>query len=255
MTESSQSGQGIKTAETVFGVIESIQRLRGASVSEIADHMNLARSTIHNHVKTLVKMGYLTESGGEYQLGLKFLDHGYYASQRLRISDIEGSTLDTLAKKTGEVAWIIIEEHGKAINLSMATGESAVRTADRVGLRTHLHFHAAGKAIMSCMSDDRVEEILSNHGLPAATENTITDREALYRELEQIRNEGYALNDGEAVESLRSVASPVTIGGECLAAVSVMGPKQRLRGDRFYKSVPEDIKGAANALELELEHL
>jgi DNA-binding IclR family transcriptional regulator len=254
MSKKKRPGRGVKTAETVFGVIESVQHLGGASVSEIADHMDLARSTVHNHVKTLAGMDYLIEAGGKYHLGLKFLDHGYHAAQRLPVSDIKSSTLDTLAQKTGEVAWIVVEEHGKAINLTMATGDSAVRTADRVGLRTHLHFHAAGKAILSGLSDDRVDEILSRHGLPAATENTITDRETLEEELEEIRDRGYALNDGEAVESLRSVASPVDLEGEALTAVSVMGPEQRLHGDRFYESIPEAVKGAANALELELKH-
>lgn len=254
MGQENGTGREVKTATTIFTIIESVQMLDGASVSELSDHVGLAKSTIHNHVKTLVKNGYLIESNGEYHLGLKFLDHAYHAKQRLRVTDAISPTIEKLAEETGELAWVVVEEHGLAINLNMAETEQAVRTADRTGLRTHLHFHAAGKAILAHLPAERVNEIFEERGLPAATERTITDQRRLEEELETIRERGYAVNDGEAVKGLRSVAAPIIVNGQVIAAITVIGPSKRLKGKKFHEKIPEAVQGAANAIELELTH-
>lgn len=254
MNGENETGREVKTATTAFTIIEYVQRLEGGSVSELAEHIGLAKSTVHNHVKTLVKNDYLIQCGGEYHLGLKFLDHAYHAEQRLQVTGAVSPTLEKLAEETGELAWVIVEEHGKAVNLKMAEGDQAVRTADRIGLRTHLHFHAAGKVILAYLPDDRVDRIVEKHGLPAATEKTITDVESLDEELEAIYERGYAFNDGEAVRGLRSVAAPVIIDGDVIAAVTVIGPAKRLHGKKFREAIPDAVLGAANAIELELTH-
>lgn len=254
MKNETGGGREVKTTRTVFGIIESIQQLDGASVPELADHVGLARSTVHNHVKTLVRNEYLVETNGEYHLGLKFLDHAYHAKGRLRVTSAISPTLEKLAENTEELAWIVVEEHGKAVNLEMAETSQSVRTTDRVGLRTHLHFHAAGKAILAHLPKEQVEEIIETHGLPAATENTITDRKTLEEELEEIREQGCAFNNCEAVEGLRSVAAPIIVNGDVIAAITVIGPSKRLRGKIFRESIPEAVQGAANAIELELTH-
>lgn len=240
----------IKTAKTVFGIIECLQRNEGATLTEVTNETERAKSTIHSHLRTLEDMEYVVKKNGEYDLGLKFLDHGHYAKQQLAITDAIGSTLEQLAEETGEVAWVMVEEHGKAVCLEVASGDRAIHTLDRTGLRTPLNFHAAGKAILANLPSDCLEEILDRHGLPASTPKTITDREELYDELETIRERGYALNDGEAVEGIRSVAAPVMHEDEVVAAINVLGPAKRLTGSQFKETLPQAVLGAANAIEL-----
>lgn len=254
MNQENGTGREVKTTITVFTIIEALQQLDGASVSELANHVGLAKSTIHNHVKTLTNKGYLVNSNGYYHLGLKFLDHGYQAQEHLQVTGVISPTLTHLADETGELAWVVVEEHGKAVNLTMSAGDQAVRTADRVGLRTHLHFHAAGKAILAHLPDERVNEIIEEYGLPAATENTITDRDTLFEELHVIQQRGYSFNDCEAVKGLRSVAAPIIADGKVIAAINVIGPSKRLQGEKFRKTIPEAVQGAANAIELKLTY-
>jgi DNA-binding IclR family transcriptional regulator len=240
----------IKTTQTVFGIIECLQRNDGATLTEVTNETERAKSTIHSHLQTLKDMEYVVEEDGEYDLGLKFLDHGHHAKKQLPITEAIGSTLEQLAEETGEVAWVMVEEHGKAVCLEVASGDRAVRTLDRTGLRTPLNFHAAGKAILANLPSERLEAILDQHGLPASTPNTITDREELYEELEATKERGYALNDGEAVEGIRSVAAPVMHEDEVVAAVNVQGPTKRLTGSQFRETLPQAVLGAANAIEL-----
>jgi DNA-binding IclR family transcriptional regulator len=228
--------------------------LKGAGVTELSVHLGLAKSTVHNHVKTLEERQYLVESDGEYHLSLRFLDLGIYAKERLPIVSCINDPLNHLAESTGEATWVVVEHNGYAVNIDGVKGEHGIETLERIGMRTHLHYHAAGKAILAFLQDERVEEIIDCHGLPKATENTITERDKLLDELETIRRQEFALNDGEAIEGLRSIAAPIIVRGDVLGAILVAGPARRIRSDTFLKTLPEKVMGAANTIELCIEY-
>ena len=97
--------------------------------------------------------------------------------------------------------------------------------------------------------------MVDRHGLPALTESTITDREELAAELDQIRETGIAFDDEERLDGLRSVAGAVTdADGEVLGAVSVAGPTSRLREARFREELPDAVRSAVNVVDLHLTY-
>jgi DNA-binding IclR family transcriptional regulator len=104
------------------------------------------------------------------------------------------------------------------------------------------------------MPRDQVETILNRHGLPGATENTITDRESLFETLETIRQRGYAFNDCEEVEGIRAVGMAIVTHGDVHGALSVSGPSNRVRGERFREELPNILSGAVNEIELKLTY-
>jgi len=91
--------------------------------------------------------------------------------------------------------------------------------------------------------------------LPALTENTITDREILFQELDQVAAEGIAYDDQERLDGLRSVAAPITDGdGRFLAAVSIAGPTSRVQDDRFQEEFPAKLSDVVKVIELDLTY-
>jgi len=86
------------------------------------------------------------------------------------------------------------------------------------------------------------------------TDNTITDRNKLFNELEQIRERGYAYDSGEGIEGLRAVAAPIITNGVVDGAMTVAGPANRITESKFHEEFPEAVLGAANATELELTY-
>lgn len=248
------TGGTIKTTKTVFDIIEALKRFDGAGVSEIAEYIDLAPSTVHDHLSTLESLEYIRREGNEYQLGLRFLDYGIYAKERLELTDAIQPALDQLADDTGESAWIIAEEHGWGVNIEGSTGERGVRTGERVGWRTYLHVHAAGKAILAHLPDERIEEIIDLRSLPQLTENTITDRDKLYDELNETRDRGYACDRSEGIEGLRAVAAPIIVNDLVHGAVTVAGPANRMKGSKFTEEIPDAVLGAANTMELNLTY-
>lgn len=252
MTTTDRSRGTVKTAETVFTVIEGLEELEEARVSALAEHVNISVSTVHDHLTTLVELGYVVREGNTYRLGLRFLRLGNRATETVHLRPVR-ERLEEIAEETGETAWFVVEEDGLAVHIDRELGEHGVRTANRVGRRSHLHIHAGGKAILAHLPAERVREIIDEVGLPASTENTITDEAELFEELEEIADRGYALNDNEEIQGARSVAAPIVVD-DVFGAVSVGGPANRIGDTRFREDLPELVTGMVNEIELQLQY-
>jgi len=245
----------VKTTATVFDIIESIRDLDAPTVTTIAEDVGIAKSTTHDHLSTLEGMRYVVKDGDGYRLSLQFLEYGMHAVGEYNIDDVAEPELDDLAEETGEVVWLVVEEHGIGIYLSNSEGPRAVQTHGQVGKSTYLHGISAGKAILADLPERRVREIVDRHELPALTENTITTEAALFEELEAVRERGVAFNTGETIEGLRGVGCSITHDEEVIGAIGVGGPAERMTDEAFMESIPDALLGAVNAIELTLRHV
>lgn len=244
--------RSVKTAETVFEIVEILGEAERATLTDLADRLDMPPSTLHTYLTTLLEGGYLRKEDNEYQLSLKFLDYGVRVQKSEALYEASAPFLEQISNETKEIAWVVVEEHGEAVSLRKAKGERAIQPYKRLGGRLTMHDIAAGKAILAELDDERVWEIIDEHGLPRRTENTITDPEELFDELDEIRETGVAFNDGESMEGFRAVASPVCPGDTPYGSIVVSGPKNRIRDERFRDELPEIVSGTTNALELEL---
>jgi DNA-binding IclR family transcriptional regulator len=244
--------RSVKTVETAFEVVAALEDAGAATLTTLGERLDMPRSTLHTYLATLVDQGYVRRDEDTYRLGLKFLHHGARIQQENPLYEASAPFLEQVSAETKEIAWVVTEDHGRAVPLRKAEGERAIQPYKRVGRRLSMHDIAAGKAILAHLDRERVREIADTHGLPARTGRTITDVEDLFAELEEIRETGVALNDGESMEGFRAVASPVCPRGDLYGSLVVSGPKNRIRGERFREELPEIVSGAANALELEL---
>ena len=241
----------IKSAETALRIVETIRELDGASVSELAAELDRPTSTVHNYLQTLEANEYLTKEDGTYRIGLRFLGLGKHIEDRLQIREIAIPEIDELAERTGELASLLLEEHDKGVYVYLHSGDKAVYLDARPGMRTYLHQTGLGKAILSAAGEAKVDSVIEAHGLPRATPNTITDPDELKAELAAIGERGYAIDRGERVSGVRCVAVPIDpSGGEPVGAISVSGPKSRVKGEFFEEELPELVEEAANVIEI-----
>lgn len=246
----------VKTTETTLRIIDGLRELEGATVTELATHLDSSKSTVYNHVSTLKKNEYVTkDESGNYYLGCRFLELGESARDRHTVYGIAQPEVEKLAEQTGEISGLLVEEHGRGVFLYREKGESAVHIDTHTGKRVLLHTSALGKSILAFLDEERVEEIIDRHGLPAMTDSTITDRDQLFDELETIREEHIAFDDEERIRGLRSVASPILANtDEIIGSVSVAGPTTRIKGDRFREEIPEQVQNSANVIELNVSY-
>jgi len=250
------TGEGtIGSVERAFEIVDYLRDADTATVTEVAEAVNCAKSTAHRHLDTLHEEEFVVRDGREYALGLKLLEHGELARSRHSAYALAAEKVETVAEATDERVQFIVEEHGRGVYVHRATGENAVDVNTHLGKRVPLHASAAGLSILSEFPPERVDEIIAERGLPALTDETITDPEALRSELADIRERGYSINDQGFVSGLRAVGVPITgANDEVIGGLSVAGPINRFRGERFHEELPSLLLGVANELELKIAY-
>ncbi|SDK57481.1 IclR family transcriptional regulator [Natronorubrum texcoconense] len=243
----------IKSAETTLQILETIRELDGAGVGELSAELDRPTSTVHNYLQTLEQNEYLVKEDDTYRISLRFLAVGKHIEDRLTIRDIAMPEIDELAAQTGELASVLVEEHNKGIYAYLQSGDNALYLDAHPGMRTYLHQTGLGKAMLSAFDEERVDAVIDDHGLPSATSNTITGRDELKEELAEIRERGYAIDRGERVSGIRCVAVPITPSGDdpC-GAISVSGPRSRVKGEFFEEELPQLVQEAADIIEINL---
>ncbi|WP_330633094.1 IclR family transcriptional regulator [Halocatena halophila] len=245
----------VKSARTTLTILNELRRRGSATVTELSESFELSTSSIHNYLNTLESEGYVVKSGNTYRVGLRFLSLGGHARHKTALYHAAKPHVRNLADQTGEQANLLVEEHGRGIYLQRAYGDDAVETDSYVGQRVYLHNTALGTAILAHLPSDRVEAIVDEHGLPATTEKTITDRNVLFERLERIRERGVAFDDEARVGGLRCVAVPIVNNDNTVeGAISVSGPRSRFVGDRYREVIPNRLKQAANIIELNVSY-
>jgi len=245
----------VRATQTSLAVLSGIKELGGsATLVELADSLEPAKSTIYKHLVTLEDEGLVVERAGEYRIGLRWLEFGGIAQRYDGIYEVAKPEVRRMAVETGELANLMIEEQGYGIYIHTTSGDQAVALDTRLGKRIHLHKTAIGKALLSSFDDDRVAEIIETRGLPAETENTITDRETLFAELETIRERGVADDTEERVDGTGCVGVPIDTGDRREAAISITAPINRLQSPGRKAHLIDTVQQAANVIEVNLAH-
>ncbi|SEH42674.1 MULTISPECIES: IclR family transcriptional regulator [Halopenitus] len=244
----------VKSVETMFEVIEVLRKRDGARVTTIAEELGLSKSAVHKHLSTLRNHRFAVQEGDEYRLGLGFFGYGSYVRTRYDVFRKAKPLVRELADETGEMVWLITEENGMGMYLFGDGGSLDVNVDSLVGSWRHLHLNSGGKAILSRLPEDRVADIVDRHGLPRRTEATITDPDALFDELETVRERGYALNLAEDMTGIHAVGVPIIHRDRVRGALSIAGAANRLTEERLHEEYADRLLTAVNDLELNLTY-
>ena len=202
---SQPASREVQSVRTAFRIVGLLQDLDGAKMNDLAEHLDLAKSTVHNYLGTLQSLGYVVERDGTYRLGLRFLTNGMAARHGLAVREAVTQALPGVAADLTRSVWWIVEEQGRGVFVDHATPDGDDPIYGRVGKRSYLHTHAPGKALLAAAPSETVEAVLDHHGLRAQTRETTTDRAGIRAELEEIRTRGFAASSGEAALGIHSV--------------------------------------------------
>lgn len=246
----------VKSLVRSMEILETLVRLNGMTVTNLSTKLNMPKSTTHDHLRTLLEMGYVRKTDGVYYASTRLLKLGFEVRHNLSIFPLARSELPTVAEEVGEHASLMIEEDGYGVYVYIVEGQDTVDTITQPGTQTHLHMTAPGKAILAHLSTEKRNHILDRHGLSAATDRTITDRDELLEELETIRRDEYAVDQGENVEGYHGVAVPVIdrIEQVPLGAISVYSPGRRSTVSDFEDESIDVLMRVANIIEINHEY-
>jgi IclR family transcriptional regulator, pca regulon regulatory protein len=197
-------------------------------IADIADELGMSRSTTHRYVITLVALGYLEQGASrKYRLGLRVTDLGMSALNSTGLREHSHPYLEELRQRTSYTVNLSVLDGSDILYVDRARsfrrGQSKIDLGLHPGSRLPAYCTSMGKIMLAHVPDDQQSDRIA--GIPQLTKrgpNTITSKSALRRELAEVRNAGFAVNDEELAPELFSIAAPVRDDArEVVAAVNI----------------------------------
>jgi DNA-binding IclR family transcriptional regulator len=225
-----QTDRHVEAVLAALDVLECFLAKPGLTTMELLHATGFTRNRVMRLTGTLRHRGYLMAdpATGVFSIGPKLFALGkVFERNRLMLSLVR-PVLRDIALKTGESASLYVRDGFERVVLARADGTHAIRHAISEGQRMDLHAGAAGKVILAFSTVEMLDIVLARTGLPKRTDATITHRFRLLKELENVRNQGYAVSIGERAADVCALAAPVfEHGDELVGALCISGPISR----------------------------
>lgn len=251
--KSDSGGRRIKSVDRSFKIIECLQETGPATLSEVAEMVSLPPSTAHIYLSTLVENEYVIKEDKEYRCSMQFLRTGGEIRDNSPLYQAAKNEIDDLRDQVSENANVGMIENGYMVQLYKSVSPESIDDNAPLGAHLYLHSTATGKAILSKLPEDEIDRIVSLRGLPKLTAATISTRKELAEELKRVREQGYAINNGEHFPGVRAVSVPImSKDGSVIGSISVSGPQSRISRDRIENALTEKLTDKANIIELKL---
>jgi IclR family KDG regulon transcriptional repressor len=218
-------------------------------LSDIAQEVDLHKATTHRIVTTLVNYGYLERAadGQKYRLGLQLMDLGLKAIHRMDLRREALPYMTQVSQQLEEACDLSIFDRGNVFYIEYVQGPHALTVAAAVGQRLPPYCTASGKLFLADLPSKELDAILSQP-MTSYTQKTITDPRKLRQQLDEIRQQGNAVDDEEFEVGIRAVSAAIrNQQGRVVASVSVPGPTGRMSSERL-PQIADALMEAARAI-------
>jgi IclR family acetate operon transcriptional repressor len=224
-----------------------VDRPGGAALREISEGTGLAKPTAHRIVQTLVARGMVRQNPDRsYVPGSALLALSGQALTTVDYGEQVRPSLRRLHKETAETVHFGVLVGSEAVYAVKIEGRRPYRMASQVGKRLSLSSTSIGKSILAFLPEPEREELLAENPPEIRTKNTITDAQALARELARVRERGYAIDDEENEADIRCVGAAVfSAQASVIGGISISAPAFQLTRKRAASLAPV-VRATAN---------
>jgi len=201
------------------------------TLTELSRQLHLHLATVHRLVANLLREGFVEEAPGTrgYQLSFKVLRMGLGVASRLDLRQVADPLLRKLTEQTEQGVHLAILQETGALVVGSYPSPQPGAVEVRLGETVPLHCSGVGKTLLAYQRGSLLGHLARTSGFRRYTSKTITNLASLRKELDRIREQGYALDQEETVEGIIGVAGPVfDHTGRVVAAYGVVGPATRL---------------------------
>lgn len=226
------------------------------SAAEVSRLLGMTRSTTYRYLQTLRSYGLVEEDEvrGGFRLGPRVYQLARVARQGLGLPEIAMPFMRDLSQKTGEAVLLTRRWGAMVVCVERVESTQAVRLSYDRGMAHGAHAGASAKILLAYAEADEIERIL-NGPLLRYNERTVMDPTTLRAQLRQIREQGYAVTDGEVDEGVRGIGAPIfKPDGRITAGLSICGPTFRLE-DSSLPAIVRQVREAAEAITRRLREL
>lgn len=201
-------------------------------ITEMAERLDLHKSTLAGLVYTLESSGYLEQNPTtrKYRLGVKLVERAFVALGHLEVTRVALPHLERLRNWRDETVNLAVLDGDEVVYIERLLSSQTLGMRSEVGKRAMAHSTALGKALLSQLPRSELDTFLADRDLPPITPNTITESQEFKQELDLVRSRGYAVDMEEDQIGGACIAAPIfDHKGEAIAAVSISVPVARLR--------------------------
>ncbi|WP_369801763.1 IclR family transcriptional regulator [Nocardia sp. BMG51109] len=229
MTEARPRTGGVQSVDRAFELLELVADAGGeTTLSHLAEASGLPQPTIHRLLRTLIVGGYIRQQPSRrYSLGPRLIRLGESAGRVLGAS--ARPHLTRLRDLTGETTNMAVLDGDQVVYVAQVPSPHAMRMFTEVGQRVDLHCTAVGKAVLATLAPEETDRVLARITMSPRTAHTITDPDVMRTEIDRIRIQGYAQDDGEQEVGVRCFAVAIP-DAPARAAISISGPQARVSG-------------------------
>lgn len=237
-------------AITRMMAILSYLEKHGASTpaSLIAD-LGLPKSTLYVLLEEMRHYNLINrDEQGRFRLWMRLIELGHNASVQYGLRDVARPFLERLAQETNLLCHLGVLGGDKAYYILKVESSDSISVRSREGKELSLNRSSMGKCLLAWQHPSCIQPLVDAQDYTPVTSKTITDKQQLLTQLESIRQRGWALDDGEDVDSIRCVAAPVFgVNNELCGAISAVGASFQIPDQRI-ESLAETVKACAKAI-------
>lgn len=240
----------IKSLDRALAVLARLGDLEEATLSELASDLGQSPATIYRVLTTFQTRDFAafdegrqvwSVGAGAFLTGAKFL-------RRTSLVERARPHLRRLMEATGETANLGVARDADVLFLSQAETHHAIRAFFPPGTLSPMHASGIGKALLAQWAEGRIADMLAVRKPEQFTPHTLTDYDALIRDLRLTQQRGYSFDAEEKNIGMRCIAAPIfDVYGEAVAGLSISGPTARVTDDRV-APVGQLVRAEADAL-------
>lgn len=244
---------------SVYNTLEILDLLsehKELTLSEISKELNLGKASVFRMLYTLEKKQFIHKTpDAKYRLGLKFAHYGAKVLDRQNNIAVIRPFLEKLRDEYNETVHLSVLDTDYNITvIDKAQSNFAIQMTSKIGGKLPGYCTAMGKVLLAGMLDDELREKIYSFNLERKTDRTITDPNELIKELEKVRDQGYAEDQEESEVGLVCYAAPIKdFNGNVTAAISFSGPAQRMQQNK--EKLISSIKKAAEEISKKIGYI
>jgi DNA-binding IclR family transcriptional regulator len=255
----SKSIYRVQALDRALDILEafSYQR-RKMLLSEVVAHTGLKKSTAKRLLSNLTDRGYLKRDSQskQYELGLRLFELGGVVHASFSVRKAAGPHMRWLRDETGLNVLLGQCQEDQLVYIDKCEGTDEIKISSAIGGRRPLHFGMLGQILMAYMNKDRVDHNLGQTPLQAFTINSITDLDAFWLRLAEIRQNGYVIESGEAHRGIMGLAAPIRDASrKVVAAVGAALPLPEHAGQKRIDHTLAMVRTTAERISEDLGYL